>query len=194
MLNKLIKSSSNQLTIILVATYGGLLWVSAQKPFIPSADFFSLLMWMGVPLVSCLLIYNIFIQINKNTEMTAYKKRISTLDTKTKRALWHVVIGPIILGGALLLTYVSQNIPSLLTQYLPNKQISMNVQVLDISLNRRSGKHRLYLKDITSEREFDFLWKIESHKPINVNDSLLLTTKQNWFGNYIVKITPSKHD
>ena len=169
-----------------IAILGVLTWQSGSIPFIPSKEYCNLLAWVGTPLVTICLVYHVFFQQDKLTNMTTYQTKIKELNSQFKRLAWHIAAGPIILGVALLVSFVSQWYPAIPTKYLTSHEGKIEAEINDVRFNRKIGEARIYLTDLDTGDTIKIFWSQEAEATaLKKDDFVVLHTKKNWFGHYV---------
>lgn len=165
---------------------------SASQPYIPSEGYLDFLKYIVFPISVLAFYYLAFFQRQEATGKTRFQKRLEDTTknftkmkatfTKFKNYIIGIITVPII---CIILLFMTQWYPAWPVKYLAETQVTFKATVIKLGNIRKTQQIKIYLKDISTGREFSLHWDTSFHAEINVNDIVELTAKKHWLGLYI---------
>jgi len=159
---------------------------SASQPFIPSEDYLEFLKYIVFPVSVLSFYYIAFFQKKSATGKSRFKKRLEDTTQGLSRAknalitfrnyLVGIITAPFV---CIIFLFMTQWYPAWPVKYLADTEVTLQATVIKLGSIRRTSQAKIYLKELSTGREFNLHWDGEVYSQLNKNDVLELTAKKH---------------
>ena len=117
---------------------------------------------------------------------TKNTSKVSSILIKIKSYLLGITAVPII---SFVLLFMAQWYPAWPVKYLANTKITFQATITKLGYIRKTQQTKIYLKDISTGKEFSLHWEPSFEGDLSINTKLELTAKEHWLGLYVERFT-----